>query len=226
MTPGEPFRFYTERRLVRLTGRRARTLADLIRHVDEVSGSSIFYHTHHMFLSHHFLKPLFFNDFAVWAMDALQERELGERLAAIDLLEFPAIRPLREAILGAMNRVSGTPGAQERACPPGDEFHFCESQSFVVPTGLEAAGVPEFFAAVPHISTESLYYHFLEARLRLERPTNDFSHWLGLQGAQPLADAIDRLDPYSMTLDELKARIAALGSNVAGAAHGHPAEQL
>ena len=223
MTAGEPFRFYTERRLVRLTGRRARTLAELIRHVDEVSGSSIFYHTHHMYLAHHFLKPLFSNDFASWVTGALQERELGERLAAIDLLAYPAIRPLREAILEAMTRTSGTQPELGRACPPGDEFHFCESQSFVVPTGLEAAGVPEFFAAVPHISTESLYYHFLEARLRLERPTNDFSHWLGLHGAQPLADAIDRLDPYSMTLDELKARIVALGPDSTGDVHGHPA---
>ena len=223
MTPGEPFRFYTERRLVRLTGRRARTLADLIRHVDEVSGSSIFYHTHHMYLAHHFLKPLFSNDFASWVTGALQERELGERLAAIDLLEYPAIRPLREAILEAMTRASGTQPALGRACPPGDEFHFCESQSFVVPTGLVAGSVPELFASVPRISRESLYYHFFEARLRLERPTNDFSRWLAVQGAREQAEAIDRLDPYSMTLDELKARIVALGPDSTGDVHGHPA---
>ena len=86
MTQPDPFYFYTERRLVRLTGRRARTLAELMGHVEEVSGSSIFYHTHHLYLSHHFLKPVFYNDFANWAMDALQERELGEKLA-------PAHRP-------------------------------------------------------------------------------------------------------------------------------------
>ena len=54
MTQTDPFHFYTERRLVRLTGRRARTLAELIGHVEGVSGSSIFYHTHHLYLSHHF----------------------------------------------------------------------------------------------------------------------------------------------------------------------------
>jgi Family of unknown function (DUF5752) len=220
MTQTDPFYFSTERRLVRLTGRRARTLAELIGHVEQVSGSSIFYHTHHLYLSHHFLKPVFFNDFANWAMDALQERELGEKLAAIDLLEFQAIRPMRNALLDIMTQSARARRSRTRTCPPGDEFHFCESQSFIVPTGLVARSVPELFQLMPHVSNVSLYFHFFEARLRLDRKTNDFSYWLEQQGARDLAGAIDRLDPYIMTLDELRSRIVDIGTAGEGGGHG------
>jgi hypothetical protein len=223
MTQTDPFNFYTERRLVRLTGRRARTLAELIGHVEAVSGSSIFYHTHHLYLSHHFLTPVFFNDFANWAMDALQERELGEKLAAIDLLEFQAIRPMRNALLDTMTQAANARRGRTRACPPGDEFHFCESQSFIVPTGLVARSVPELFQLMPRVSNISLYFHFFEARLRLDRKTNDFSYWLERHGARDLADAIDRLDPYIMTLDELRSRIVDIGTAGEGGGHGRTA---
>jgi len=47
----------------------------------------------------------------------------------------------------------------------------------------------------------SLYVHFLEAPVRLERRTNDFSQWLQWRGEVALADEVDRLDPYVVTLD-------------------------
>src|SRR5260370_17106451 len=65
-TPGEqltPFVFYTERRLVGLTGRKARNLGEFLRHLREVSGSSLFYHTHYLYLFPHFEKPMFYNEF-------------------------------------------------------------------------------------------------------------------------------------------------------------------
>lgn len=206
-----PFLFYTERRLVLLTGRRARTLVELAGHLREVTGSSVFYHTHHHYLSHHFERPRFYNDFATWALHALQETALAERLAVIDLLAFTAIRPLREAIAAAIDARVQEEGRDERRCPPGDEFHFCESQSFIMPTGIVADGVADFFRKLPKVSNVSLFFHFFEARLRLGRPTNDFSSWLASCGEPELARAIDSLDPYIMTLDELKQQIIRLG---------------
>ena len=67
MNHQEPFIFETERRLVMLTGDRARNLNELPDYITKVSGSSIFYHTHHQYLSHHFEKPVFHNDFAAEA---------------------------------------------------------------------------------------------------------------------------------------------------------------
>jgi hypothetical protein len=211
MSNPPPFVFYTERRLVVLTGLQAKNLPELLNGVQQVSGASIFYHTHHQYLSHHFEKPVFYNDFALWVSQALQEERLAEKLAAIDLLTFTTVRQLREAIVTTMASYLDENNGRSRECPSGDEFHFCKSKSFVMPTGIVAHDVPDFFAKLPHVTNISLYFHFFEARLRLERPTNDFSRWLADHNQDELAQAIEKLDPYIMTLDELKSEMVKLG---------------
>ena len=90
-----------------LTGLRAKSLAELLRLLYAVPGSAIFYHTHHMYLSHHFETPVFSNDFALWVSEALQDEALGERLAGINLLAFTSVRQLRKAIIQTMERHPG-----------------------------------------------------------------------------------------------------------------------
>jgi hypothetical protein len=208
--PSTPFVFYTERRLVGLTGRKAKNLGELLRHLREVSGSSIFYHTHYLYLVHHFEKPRFYNEFANWASHAVQEERLAERLAAIELLAITSIRDLRAAIVTTVEEHLKSE-ATRRDCPAGDEFHFCESKSFIMPTGVVAHDVSEFFEQLGRVTNACLHFHFFEVRLRLERPTNDFSQWLKDLGESRLAKAIDKLNPYVMTLDELKEEISKLG---------------
>lgn len=210
MNHAQPFRFSTERRLIVLTGLSARNLRELAAVLKTVSGSSIFYHTHHQYLAHHFQSPIVYNDFASWVFQALQEDSLGEKLAAVDLLAFTTVRKLREAILELIEARLQEDG-NLRECPPGNEFHFCKSKSFVMPTGIVARNPVEFFVKLPAVTHGSLYFHFFEARLRLKHTTNDFSNWLRSQGQAKLADAINELDPYSRTLDELKEEILELG---------------
>jgi hypothetical protein len=212
MKPFEPFCFCTERRLVELTGLSARTVPELLAGLRTVSGACVFYHTHHLFLSHHFEKPRVYNDFADWVSEALQEEALAEQLAAIDLLASTAIRDLRAALTSLMDAHLSVTDGHTRECPPGDEFHFCKSKSFIMSTGRVARDVPEFFARMRDITNISLYFHFLEARLRLERRTNDFSEWLLGCGEAELAAEVERLDPYVVTLDELKQQIIDLGT--------------
>lgn len=207
---GEPFAFGTEWQLVVLTGRKARNLPELLGHLRQVSGSSIFYHTHYAHLMHHFDQPRFYNDFANWVSRALQEERLAERLAAIDLLAMTSIREIREAIVAVMES-QGDDSRPLRQCPAGDEFHFLEAKSFFMPTGLVAHDVGEFFEVLGQVTNACLHFHFFEARLRLERPTNDFSLWLKDRGEPRLARAIDKLNPYSATLDELKEQIVKIG---------------
>ncbi|MBZ5495343.1 MAG: DUF5752 family protein [Acidobacteriia bacterium] len=210
MNHPEPFRFYTERHLVELTGRNARTLPQLLAILREVPGSSVFYHTHQRFLTHHFEKPVVYNDFAVWVGEALREDALSEKLAAIDMLAFTSVRQLRDSIVQTIEIHLRTVGGRARECPPGDEFHFCKSKSFIMPLGTVGSNVADFFSKLPTITNNSLYFHFLEARFRLERATNDFSQWLAGWGKTELAGAIGALDPYERTMDELKNEIIEL----------------
>ena len=211
MSGGNPFVFYTERRLVALTGRKARNLRELLDHLTEVSGSSIFYHTHYLYLAHHFEKPRFYNEFANWVSQALQEERLAEKLAAIDLLTLTSVRGVRETIISIIEKHLQDSSISPRECPSGDEFHFCQAKSFIMPVGMIAHDVPEFFAELARVTNSCLHFHFFEARLRLERPTNDFSEWLRSLSQDRLARKIENLNPYVMTLDELKDDIVKMG---------------
>jgi hypothetical protein len=223
MNHQEPFIFKTEHRMVSLSGRSARNLYELLDHIREVSGSSIFYHTHHQYLSHHFETPVFHNDFASWTSLALLEEALSEKLVAIDLLSFGSIRELREAILKTIESYLDGIDGRRQNCLPGQEFHFCESKSFIIPSGLIARDIPDFFAKLPKVANASLYFHFFEARLRLEHRTNDFSSWLSHRGAEELAQAIDKLNPYRMTMEELREEIIKLGNSERLTHDGHVA---
>jgi len=211
VTRNEPFVFFTERRLVLLTGRKARNLEELLHHLREVTGASIFYHTHHQFLSQHFETPVFHNEFAAWVSRALQEERLSELLVAMDLLTFFSVRQIREAVIATIEDHVKEAAAPPRDCRPGDEFHFCESMSFIMPTGHAARDVGEFFALAASLTNASLFFHFFEARLRLGKHSNDFSSWLEYRGHPELAAAINKLDPYTMSLDQLRTEITACG---------------
>ena len=209
--PVDPFVFCTEVRLVGLTGRKASNAEQLLEHLTQVSGASVFYHTHYLYLVHHYEKPKSYNDFANWVSQALQDQRLAERLAAIDLLAMTSLREMRESLVAVLCRHIQDDGYRQRYCPLGDEFHFCEAKSFVMTTRLVARNVQEFVHAIGLVTPSCLHYHFFEARLRPDHPSNDFSHWLRSCGEDRLAKRIDRLNPYTMTLRELQQEIIKLG---------------
>lgn len=205
------FIFDTELRLVVLTGLKAHDLAELRERLATVPRSSIFFHTHQQYLAHNFRRPHYYNDFAAWVSQALREEALAEKLAAIDLLEFTTMRELRSAFVAAIDQHMATSTTSPPVCRPGEAFHFCRSKSFVLPTGIVAHDVADFFDKLPFITNASLYFHFFEARLRLGRRTSDFSRWLTDRGRADLANTIDELNPYIRTLDELKRDIIEIG---------------
>jgi len=204
------FRFYTSLDLVELTGQRANNVNELLEIIRNIDGSSIFYHTHRYFREHHFIRNEYSSDFAQWTFDSLQEMELGEKLASIDILEYPNVRSIREAIIKVIEKYIKS-GIRIRNIPSGREFHFCKLISVIMPTNYVANNLNEFIEALKKISINSLYFHLFEARLRLEQKTNDFSRWIGEGlGNTELAKKIDKLDPYTHTLDELRDEIISI----------------
>jgi len=205
-----PFHFLTTLNLTLLTNRRARDLPELLEHLRVVSGSVVYYHTHHFLVQHQYLSPEPPNDFAYWVTNVLQEDRLGERLEAIDLIRFRTIRALREQIIAVIESYLEERTAL-RVAPEGEEFHFREAVSFIAPTQLIAHDLGEFADCVEQLGFGSLSYHFFDARLHLEKGANDFSEWLGTTlGEGDLARAIARLDPYTYTLDGLRKEVVRL----------------
>jgi hypothetical protein len=204
------FRFGTLWSMVELTGLFARDFKELACHLKTVPGSVIYYHTHHYLKQHQSLSPEPPNDFAYWATQVLGETSLGERLASIDTIRYSSIRALREKIISVIESDLQSTKDMRRA-PEGQEFCFMKSRSFIVPTPYEVWDLREFASAISKVSVLSLYHHMFEARLRLGRGTNDFSNWLENElDEKSLALSISRLDPYTQTLENLRAQILKL----------------
>lgn len=208
-TAHEPFTFYSRLHLIELTALRATTIPELLEHLKTVSGSSIYHHTHHFIQRHQYLSPEPPNDFAYWIADVLGERELGERLASIDLMQLPTIRSIREKLVETIEQALEAHGRiRSISAPEGAEFSFLKSVSFIFPTAHVAADLGVFAECLRKASISSIYFHMFEARLRLERPTNDFSNWLSNSlGETQLAVRIAQLDPYTQTGEGLRATI-------------------
>lgn len=207
----EPFRFCTRLHLRELTGLKAQNVVQLLNIIKDVPGSVIYHHTHHFLQQHQYLCPEPPNDFAYWVRESLGEDLLGEQLSSIDTREFASIRSLRERIIKTLEEFLKTAPTPLRTSPPGEEFYFMKSVSVILPTPFIALDLAEFAEVLRQITIDSIYFHVFEARLRLEREINDFSYWIKDSLEEPgLAEKIERLDPYSHTMEGLRHSIIKL----------------
>jgi len=202
----QPFKFYTRLHLTELTGLRASNLSQLLKLIKKVPGSCIYHHTHRFLQQHQYLSPEPPNDFAYWVSEVLGEAALGEELASIDTIRFNTIRALREEIIETIEYyIKNNFFSRLKFSSEGEEFHFMKSVSFISPTKYIAYNLSDFAEILKKVTIDSIYFHIFEARLRLEKPANDFSCWIETSlGIKELADRIANLDPYTYTLDDLR----------------------
>lgn len=207
----EPFRFYTRLHLLEMTGRRAKNLRDLAAYLREAPDSVIYHHTHRFLQAHQYLIPEPPNDFAYWVTAALNEVELGERLASIDTIGFSNLGELRAKIVSTLENALEKKKDRLREANEGQAFHFIKSVSFIFPTPHVASSLEEFRSILEKVSINSLYFHMFEAKIYHAKGTNDFSLWLETSvGQSDLARKIARLDPYTYTLEGLRKKIIEL----------------
>ncbi len=202
----EPFKFYTKSSLPELTNLRATTLIELAELIKKVPESSIYHHTHNFLRQHQDILQEPLNDFAYWIKYILKEEELGEILASIDTVKFKTIEDLRNIIVNIIEEyLDMNPSSKLKFAENGEGFNFIKSISFIYATNYEAHNINEFKEILMKVTSDSIYFHMFEARLRLNKKTNDFSLWFEkyLEDKE-LSDKISMLDPYSYTLEELR----------------------
>ena len=204
------FRFYECFALTTLTGRRAANIVEFVEILKSASPEAIFHHMHQYFLKPHAVMPEFPNDFAVWVSESLSEPLLAEALANINPFEFSNIEDLRAEILRIIaNSIRSTPSP--RPVLPGSEFMFNEGITIVIPTDIEAVQIHDFVQKLKAVDYSSIYFHFYESRLRLGRPTDDFSEFLATSLDRPgVAARIKSLDPYMYSTEVLRDKIVKL----------------
>ncbi len=205
-----PFIFKTQMSLVMMTGLKARNLSELFECLKAVPESSVYFHTHHFLQQHQFLVPEPPNDFASWVASAIQDEALGEQLASIDTIRYASLSALRQAILEVLESYLKSTTALRQA-PRGEEFHFMRCVLFSLPTGHVAEDLAQFRDGLMQVSMGCLYNHIFVARLRPPIGRNDFSYWLVNELKETrLAEFIDKLDPYTHTMEGLRKRILQL----------------
>ncbi|HXJ85202.1 MAG TPA: DUF5752 family protein [Candidatus Binatia bacterium] len=210
--PQKPFYFNTSEHLLRIGRQKANNLCELLRALQTCPDDSIFQHTFRTLQEHHFIRQGFSNDFAHWSLFACNEPALAEQLASVDIREFTAIEGLRRRMVEILDEflhlhnMSGTRPAHEA-------FYFCASDIVVLPTAFRADTLPAFLDGLNQVTIHSIHHHFIEARLRLHRMSNDFSHWLEKEvGLPQTADEIERIDIYANTMEGVRRQIARIVS--------------
>jgi trehalose synthase-fused probable maltokinase len=215
-----PFGFVACLELREFVGARAeneRQLADLI---DEVSLDSIYYHTHGFFLRHKFVAGAYPNDFATWAAVQVRDRVLGERLAMVDPAHFPNLQALREELVSVIDdHLRGLQVVPSALL--GEPFEFIKSRIVEIPTGTEVRTLEELRSVLLDVDVSAIYFHLVEARMRLGRGQNDFAAWLehGL-GLPALAAKVRAVDPYAGSLERARTRLIQLCDEALAAGAG------
>lgn len=214
LQPGQrPFVFTACLELCQFVGVRAHSIPELMELLAEVPLDSIYYHTHGFFLRHKFLSGAYPNDFATWVAVEVRDRVLGERLAMADPGAFADLQALREELVAVIDEhLRRYPGAAPLA---GEPFDFIQSRIVEIPLALEVRTLQEFREALLEVDASALYYHLVEARVRLGRGQNDFAAWLetGL-GLPELAARVRALDPYLGSLERTRSRLIQLCDDV------------
>jgi hypothetical protein len=209
-TEERPFDFVACLELREFVGVRAENERQLAERIEEVPLDSIYYHTHGFFLRHRFVAGAYPNDFASWVAVQLRDRVLGERLAMVEPAEFADLQSLREELVSVIDDhlrvLQIDPGVIF-----GEPFDFIESRIVEIPTGIAVRSLQEFRDALLDIDVSAIYFHLVEARMRLGRGQNDFAAWLeGGLGLPRLAARVRAVDPYAGSLERARARLIQL----------------
>jgi hypothetical protein len=191
-------------------GTKVVNLRELLQALRDVSDSVIYYHLVQSRLAVSQPAVEFPNDFALWAAMALQDMALAEKLSSFDPLEYENLGQVRQAMVDIIEEylwdLPFIPWARS-----GFEFHFCEASTVVIRSVISANTLQDFCQALNKVGLDSMYYHFFEARWRLETPMDDFSYWIETNFDYPeLVAAIRDMDIYFYNLGEIRATLLSL----------------
>lgn len=190
------------------TGSSASSLYELKEIIGRIPTSSLYHHFWGGRLRPSFAHPDYHNDFATWAHFSLHDNILSERLNIIDPTEFATLDEMRQILMeiieNRLDEMEYTFWSKSDA-----KFHFLRSIIVVFDTSTAITHPRELKGAVPMMATNSIFYHFIDARRRTEKGIDDFTFWLSSfddQYKELIAD-IAHIDPYFLDLASIKNRL-------------------
>lgn len=192
------------------TNKRANTLKEFRDQIENLSVDSLYYHFWANLLIPHFEELEYINDFAGWVRHSLHDVKLAEQLAVLDPTSLKDFEELRFHLLEYVdNRLEESDYLHWTQA--SKQFEFLRSQIVVFHTHKEVSDPREMSNLIPRMTASSIFYHFIDARRRTEDKIDDFRGWLGFFGEtyRSLIDRLADIDPYFITLVELRRQVAA-----------------
>lgn len=207
------FQFKTRLYLPELTGLKAKNIKELLDCMKIVDEGAIFNHIHNFTIYEQYMALELTSDFAYWLKEILFEPELAEKLSAVDPFEHKSIEDIRISLIDTIEKYLKQSDCP-RVAPPGTEFYFIKSNSFVFPLPYKTNNLCEFSEILKKISLSSVFFHVFESHLRLKRPASDFIEWIqtSLEDAE-LTEELKKINPYSYRLAKLRDKIASVIEN-------------
>jgi hypothetical protein len=202
------FKFLDYNLIISPTGRKASNLKEFLNMLGETEDNVIYYHLFQAPLRHHLRYPVFPNDFANWAADALGDFALAEKLANFDPYDFQEISEVKNEIANIVEEhlwdLPTVPWAR-----PGFEFYFCSSISLIFDSRISASDLHQFREGILKTSANSIYYHFFEARRKNKNKiSDDFTLWLKENSfEESIIKKIKNIDFYFYSLAEVRQRL-------------------
>jgi len=192
----------------------ALNLRELYDRIAVCSPDSIYHHFCETTLRPSFDDPEFRNDFAFWSHHVLKDENLAERLGVLDPYDFKDMEELRHTVLDIiddrLSELSYFPWAHQ-----GQAFEFLQAHTVVFDTQKSIEKPENLPQAIRQMTTSSLYYHFLEARRRIDGRLDDFTAWLmdWNSRGEALIEAFSQVDFYFLNLKELQAELYSLSES-------------
>ena len=193
------------------TGESAESLIQLKEALARVPTSSIYYHFWGGRLRSEFAHPEFHNDFALWTHIHLHDNILSEKLGILDPIEYANLDDLRRTIIDLiedrLEEIEYILWSQRES-----RFHFLRSSIIIFDTPIKASHPSELKGIIPNLTSNSIFYHFIDARTRTKDGTDDFTTWLlNFKDDFPeLIAKIRQIDPYFLSLTEIRQRLSEL----------------
>lgn len=200
----EPFVFRKVLYLVEATGKRARTLDELLRVVTVIDPMSISYHMHREYLAVRFLEPEWPNDFAYWTARVIGDPILAEKLSALRVFNYRTLESLQLDLARMIaSHLEEFPTSARVEAPDGRDFIFDMARAIVTDCNRQARTLAEFAAVLADIESSAIYFHLFETRFAGgEGRENDFAIWIRESlGRGDLAERVAAFDPYMFSLE-------------------------
>lgn len=193
------------------TGQQAMTLKELRDNLIIINADSIYHHFWGGLLEPRFEEREYNNDFASWARRGLHDDKLAERLAMVDPTFYSDLEDLRQELVEIIEeRLEESESLfWVRAT---QSFEFIRAQIVVFDTDIRVEHPQQLGQLIPRLSTSSIFYHFIDAKRRLDDSSDDFRFWLGSFNRQyeELSRRLAEIDPYFDTLTELRRQLTVI----------------